>query len=73
MGGIGGNYTNPVYVNGYQCWNCTQVDQAKKGVDPADPKAGPYGIDANSLGQTPAALRPASTAPGLGGNLDVTV
>ncbi len=40
------NYANPVYVNGYQCWNCTQVDEAKKGVDPSDPKAGPYGVNA---------------------------
>lgn len=42
---IGGDYTRPVYVNGYQCWNCTQVDEAKKGVDPADPKAGMVGPD----------------------------
>jgi hypothetical protein len=35
---IGGDYTKPVYVNGYQCWNCAQVDEAKKGVDPAHAK-----------------------------------
>ena len=45
---ISANYPTPVYVNGYACNNCTQVAEAKKGVDPADPKAGPYGVDAES-------------------------
>jgi len=45
---ISGNYSAPVSVNGYQCWNCTDVDYAKKHVDPKHPKAGPYGIDAAS-------------------------
>jgi hypothetical protein len=56
---ISGDYPNPVLVNGYQCWNCTQVDEAKKGVDPANPKAGPYGIDAKT--------EPASSAAGRWG------
>src|SRR3954468_21648777 len=43
---INGNYSAPVSVNGYQCWNCTDVDNAKKHIDPAHPKAGPYGVDA---------------------------
>ena len=43
---INGNYSAPVAVNGYQCWNCTDVANAKKHVDPEHPKAGPYGIDA---------------------------
>jgi hypothetical protein len=43
---INGNYSAPVSVNGYQCWNCTDVDNAKKHVDPEHPKAGPYGVDA---------------------------
>ncbi len=43
---ISGNYSSPVSVNGYQCWNCTDVDYAKKHIDPKHPKAGPYGIDA---------------------------
>ena len=43
---INGNYNMPVAVNGYQCWNCTDVANAKKHVDPEHPKAGPYGIDA---------------------------
>jgi hypothetical protein len=43
---INGNYSSPVSVNGYQCWNCTDVDNAKKHIDPQHPKAGPYGVDA---------------------------
>ncbi len=45
---ISANYPTPVYVNGYACNNCAQVAEAKKGVDPADPKAGPYGVDAKN-------------------------
>jgi hypothetical protein len=33
-------------VNGYVCNNCTDVANAKKGVDPAHPKDGPDGINA---------------------------
>jgi hypothetical protein len=33
-------------VNGYVCKNCTDVDYAKKGVDPAHPKDGPNGVHA---------------------------
>jgi len=40
------NYPNPVTVNGYSCKNCTDVDYAKKNIDPAHPKDGPYGVDA---------------------------
>jgi hypothetical protein len=40
------NYPQPVYVNGFICRNCTDVDNAKKHIDPAHPKSGPYGIDA---------------------------
>ena len=32
-------------VNGYVCNNCTDVEKAKKGVDPARPKDGPNGAD----------------------------
>jgi hypothetical protein len=42
------NYAHPVYVNGFICRNCTDVDHAKKHIDPAHPKSGPYGIDAAS-------------------------
>jgi len=40
------NYPQPVQVNGFTCRNCTDVDNAKKHIDPAHPKSGPYGIDA---------------------------
>lgn len=30
-------------VNGYVCRNCSDVDLAKRGVDPAHPKDGPNG------------------------------
>ena len=33
-------------VNGYVCRNCTDVDYAKKSIDPAHPKDGPNGVDA---------------------------
>jgi len=45
---ISGDYAHPVYVNGYACNNCTQVDEAKKGIDPAHPQSGPYGVNAKS-------------------------
>ena len=43
---IGTDYPQPVTVNGFSCKNCTDVDYAKKHIDPAHPKAGPYGINA---------------------------
>lgn len=52
------NYPTPVVVNGYSCKNCTDVDLAKKHIDPAHPKDGPYGIDAKD--QPPSTLDPAS-------------
>jgi len=45
---IGSDYPHPVTVNGYTCRNCTDVDYAKKNIDPAHPKSGPYDIDAAS-------------------------
>ncbi len=33
-------------VNGYPCKNCTDVENAKKGIDPAKPKDGPNGVNA---------------------------
>ena len=33
-------------VNGYVCDNCTDVEYAKKNIDPAHPKDGPNGRDA---------------------------
>ena len=42
------NYPNPVTVNGYSCKNCTDVDYAKKNVDPAHPSDGPFGVNAKT-------------------------
>ena len=35
-------------INGFQCKNCTDVDYAKKHIDPAHPKDGPYGVNAKN-------------------------
>ncbi len=35
-------------VNGYPCRNCTDVENAKKGVDPAKPKDGLDGTNAQN-------------------------
>lgn len=45
---ISGDYPQPVTVNGFTCRNCTDVDYAKKHIDPAHPKSGPYGVTAES-------------------------
>ncbi|MDQ7246957.1 hypothetical protein [Dongia sedimenti] len=42
------NYAQPVQVNGFLCRNCTDVDNAKKHIDPAHPRSGPYGVNAES-------------------------
>ena len=34
------------FVNGFQCRNCTDIDYAKKHIDPAHPQDGPYGVNA---------------------------
>ncbi len=55
---ISGDYPHPVTVNGFSCKNCTDVDYAKKHIDPAHPKDGPYGVnakdhDSKKLGEKP--------------------
>jgi hypothetical protein len=52
------NYPQPVQVNGFTCHNCTEVDEAKKHIDPAHPKSGPYGIDAASDPTNPKSFIP---------------
>jgi len=42
------DYPSPVWVNGFQCRNCTDVDLAKKHIDPAHPQSGPFNVDARS-------------------------
>ena len=34
-------------VNGYPCFNCTDVDLAKKGINPAKPQADPRSVNYN--------------------------
>jgi hypothetical protein len=41
-------------VNGYRCANCTDVDYAKRNIDPAHPKDGPFGIYAKDSPDSPA-------------------
>lgn len=43
---IGSDYPSPVLVNGYVCRNCTDVDLAKKMIDPDHPEDGPGRIGA---------------------------
>jgi hypothetical protein len=45
---VSANYPQPVQVNGFTCHNCTDVDYARKHIDPAHPKSGPYGINAKN-------------------------
>jgi hypothetical protein len=40
------NYRIPVQVNGFECRNCTDVDYAKRHIDPQHPQSGPYGVNA---------------------------
>jgi hypothetical protein len=58
------NYPSPVMVNGYSCKNCTDVDYAKKHIDPAHPKDGPFGIDAKDAGRAASKPAPAVTFGG---------
>jgi hypothetical protein len=54
---ISGDYPRPVTVNGFSCKNCTDVDYAKKHIDPARPKDGPYGVDAKDHDKKDAARK----------------
>ncbi|WP_157083098.1 hypothetical protein [Novosphingobium lentum] len=49
---ISTNYPLPVIVNGFSCRNCSEVDQAQKNIDPADPLAGPFGVNDPKKPQT---------------------
>lgn len=66
---IGANYPTPVMMNGFLCKNCTDVDYAKKHIDPNHPRSGPYGIDAKD---DPTAKQSSnSTSVTFGGALSV--
>ena len=54
---ISGDYSSPVTVNGFQCRNCTDVDYAKRNVDPAHPRSGPNNVNAKSDPSQPVELR----------------
>jgi hypothetical protein len=47
--------TTTTMVNGFACKTCTDIDYAKKHIDPAHPKDGPYGVDARDKPKTPLA------------------
>jgi hypothetical protein len=49
MAPINANYTRPVVVDGYPCWNCHQVAEAKKGLNPAT--QGPGSLDGQAAAQ----------------------
>lgn len=61
------NYPQPVQVNGFTCRNCTDVDYAKKHIDPEHPKSGPFNLNAAT---DPTRKHPLSTsAVAFGGSL----
>ncbi len=75
---ISTNYAVPVVVNGFLCRNCTDVDNAKKHIDPAHPKSGPFNITAKD-DPTRAVQQSVTSAPsassavtGLGAIVDIT-
>ena len=57
---ISGNYAQPVVVNGYACWNCQQVSEAKKDINPASSQPGAAQSSdpspGQSTGQSPAVV-----------------
>ena len=60
-------------VNGYPCKDCTDVENAKKGIDPAKPKDGPNGVnspeaklkEADKAKEAKAAEGPAERGPAV--------
>ncbi|MDB5440977.1 MAG: hypothetical protein JWM33_3404 [Caulobacteraceae bacterium] len=56
-------------INGFQCKDCTDVAYAKKHIDPAHPKDGPYGINAPDKASK-AAHNPLDPAVKFGGSLN---
>jgi len=74
MASINGDYPHPVQVNGFPCRNCTDVDNAKKHIDPAHPKSGPYDVNAASdpsRKTSPGAVK-ASLPASLGTQIDIS-
>lgn len=61
------NYPSPVTVNGYSCKNCTDVDNAKRNIDPSHPADGPFGVNAKD--HAPSTLSSSKPAVSFGGVL----
>jgi hypothetical protein len=61
------NYPSPVTVNGYSCKNCTDVDNAKRNIDPQHPKDGPFGVNRSPKpGDTSSGVQaPGTTSPAV--------
>ena len=53
-------------VNGYVCYNCTDIDNAKKGINPAHPNAqDPQSVQAKSKSKIAAASDKSKEAPAV--------
>lgn len=59
------NYPTPVTVNGYSCKNCTDVDNAKRNIDPSHPKDGPFGVNKADKADSAPAHGPAVSLGGV--------
>ena len=57
------NYPSPVTVNGYSCKNCTDVDNAKRNIDPSHPADGPFGVNAKDHSASALATHKAQSKP----------
>src|SRR5262249_9168328 len=53
-------------VNGYVCYNCTDIDNAKKGINPAHPNSDdPQSVQAKSKSEIAAAPDKSKQAPAV--------
>jgi hypothetical protein len=68
---VSGDYPHPVTVNGFSCKNCTDVDYAKKHIDPSHPKSGPYDVDAQSDPSRKQAVTFGGSLSGLAGSQSI--
>jgi hypothetical protein len=55
---VSANYSRPVAVDGYLCWNCKQVAEAKKGENPNPPPSatGAASSSGGASGASPAVV-----------------
>jgi hypothetical protein len=54
-------------VNGYVCRDCTDIERAKKGIDPKHPEEGPYGRNRDPNDPTRSAQNPTLATTGYVG------